>query len=246
MEKIRLQKFISECGIMSRRAAEAEITAGRIRINGIIASLGDKVDPENDTVEYNGKIIGRDGGNSARRNTYILLNKPSGYVTTMKDEQGRKTVADLLSSIGKRVYHVGRLDMYSDGLLLCTDDGDLTNRITHPSHDVAKKYLATITTHLTDEDIHNLRIPFEIDGYMLREFGVEFVGYTKAGNADATVIQFTLYEGRNREIRKICDHHGYKLARLTRISIGDLKIDGIESGKWRYLTESEIEYVKSI
>ena len=246
MEKIRLQKFISECGIMSRRAAEAEITAGRIRINGIIASLGDKVDPENDTVEYNGNIIGRDGGNSTRRNTYILLNKPSGYVTTMKDEQGRKTVADLLSSIGKRVYPVGRLDMYSDGLLLCTDDGDLTNRITHPSHDVAKKYLATITTHLTDEDIHNLRIPFEIDGYMLREFGVEFVGYTKAGNADATVIQFTLYDGRNREIRKICDHHGYKLARLTRISIGDLTIDGIESGKWRYLTESEIEYVKSI
>ena len=246
MEKIRLQKFISECGIMSRRAAEAEITAGRIRINGIIASLGDKVDPENDTVEYNGKIIGRAGGNSTRRNTYILLNKPSGYVTTMKDEQGRKTVADLLASIGKRVYPVGRLDMYSDGLLLCTDDGELTNRITHPSHDVAKKYLATITTHLTDDDIHNLRIPFEIDGYMLREFGVEPVGYTKAGNADATVVQFTLYEGRNREIRKICDHHGYKLARLTRISIGNLTIDGIESGKWRYLTESEIEYIKSI
>ncbi len=246
MEKIRLQKFISECGIMSRRAAEAEITAGRIRINGITASLGDKVDPENDTVEYNGKIIGRSGGDNTRRNTYILLNKPSGYVTTMKDEQGRKTVADLLSSLGRRVYPVGRLDMYSDGLLLCTDDGELTNRITHPSHDVAKKYLATITSRLTDEDIESLKTPIELDGYMLREFGVELIEYTKAGNANATVVRFTLYEGRNREIRRICEHHGYRLARLTRVSIGELTIDGIASGKWRHLTESEIEYIKSI
>lgn len=248
MEKIRLQKFISECGIMSRRAAEAEISAGKIRINGIAASLGDKIDPDTDTVEYNGKIIGRerDGGSEPRRNTYILLNKPSGYVTTMKDEQGRKTVADLLDKVGRRVYPVGRLDMYSDGLLLCTDDGDLTNRITHPSHDVAKKYRAVITSRLDEEDIENLSVPFELDGYMLREFGVKFVEYTKCGNADSTVVEFTLHEGRNREIRNICRHHGYRLARLTRISIGDLMLDGIELGKWRYLTDDEIAYLKKI
>jgi len=231
---------------MSRRAAEAEITAGKIKINGLTASLGDKVDPELDTVECDGKIICHSSGDEKLRNTYVLLNKPSGYVTTMKDEQGRKTVADLLLSVGKRVYPVGRLDMYSDGLLLCTDDGELTNRITHPSHEVAKKYLATITSHLTEDDIERLKVPFELDGYMLREFGVRFVEYTKCGNAPSTVIEFTLYEGRNREIRNICSHHGYRLARLTRISIGALTLDGIESGKWRYLTESEIEYLKSI
>lgn len=248
MEKIRLQKFISGCGIMSRRAAEAEISAGKIKINGIAALIGDKVDPERDIVEYNGKIIGkeRDVESEPRRNTYILLNKPSGYVTTMKDEHGRKTVSDLLDNVGRRVYPVGRLDMYSDGLLLCTDDGELTNRITHPSHNVAKKYLATITSRLDQEDIEELSVPFELDGYMLRKFEVKLIKYTKSGNADSTIVEFTLHEGRNREIRRICQHHGYKLARLTRTSIGELTLNGLETGKWRYLTDDEIDYLKKI
>lgn len=248
MEKIRLQKYISECGIMSRRAAEAEILAGHIKINGIPASLGDKVDPEFDEIEINGKILEKktDGERESRRLTYILLNKPSGFVTTMSDEQGRKTVSDLLADVPTRVYPVGRLDLYSDGLLLCTNDGDLTNRITHPSHQIPKKYLATVTSHLSESDISALSEPFELDGYMLKPFGVEFVEHKKVQNKPSTVVRFTLYEGRNREIRKICAHHDLKLARLTRVSIGELSLRGIAPGKWRYLTDDEIEYIKKI
>lgn len=244
MEKLRLQKYISECGLMSRRAAEAEISAGHITVNGIPASLGDKVDPETDVIEINGKILKNRTDGENRCHTYILLNKPSGYVTTMSDEQGRKTVADLLKDVGCRVYPVGRLDLYSDGLLLCTDDGTLTNRITHPSHRIPKQYLATITTHLDDAAIEALREPFELDGYMLQPFGVEFVAYKKVQNTPATILKFTLYEGRNREIRKICAHHDLKLARLTRISIGELTLTGIAPGKWRHLTNEEIEALK--
>jgi len=230
---------------MSRRAAEAEITAGHIRVNGIPASLGDKVDPETDLIEINGKPIKKMTDGENRRHTYILLNKPSGYVTTMSDEQGRKTVADLLKNVGCRVYPVGRLDLYSDGLLLCTDDGELTNRITHPSHRIPKQYLATVTTHLTNEQIEKIRQPFELDGYMLQPFGVDFVEYKAVQNTPSTLLRFTLYEGRNREIRNICAHHNLKLARLTRISIGTLSLEGLAPGKWRHLTEEETEQLRS-
>ena len=243
MEKIRLQKYLSECGVLSRRAAEAEILSGSITVNGVTAQLGDKIDPESDTVVFRGREIHR---NTDSPRTYIILNKPAGYVTTMSDEQGRKTVADLLANVGTRVYPVGRLDLYSDGLLLCTDDGELTNRITHPSHSVPKVYRAYITSHLTDEDLSDLAVPFELDGYMLRPFDVKFVEYTKIGNADGTIVEITLYEGRNREIRNICAHHGLKLSRLTRISIGSITLDGLAPGKWRHLTEEEKSFLKTI
>lgn len=247
MEKIRLQKYISECGLMSRRAAEAEIARGNITVNGVIAKLGDKVDPECDTVEFRGKTVkNNNGGDSSCRHTYIVLNKPIGYVTTMSDEQDRKTVRDLLADVGTRVYPVGRLDMYSDGLLICTNDGELTNKITHPSHSISKKYLATLTSRLTEDDISELSTPFELDGYMLRPFEVELVEYTTTSGGDSTVVQFTLHEGRNREIRNICAHHGYKLTRLTRISVGKITLEGLGSGKWRHLTDEEIKYLKTI
>ena len=243
MEKIKLQKFFGECGIMSRRAAEIEIAAGKVTVNGIPASLGDRIDPESDVIVYNGKQIRRE---SAACRTYIVLNKPAGYVTTMSDEKGRKTVADLVSAVSSRVYPVGRLDMYSDGLLLLTDDGELTNKLTHPSHSIPKKYRATVTKHLTEEELSAIRKPFEIDGYMLRPFGVKLDGYVKCGEADSTVLEFTLYEGRNREIRKICERHGLKVARLTRFAIGEITLGSLESGKWRALTDSETEYLKNI
>lgn len=243
MEKIRLQKYLSECGVLSRRAAEAEILSGSITVNGVTAQLGDKIDPDCDTVVFRGREIRR---NADSPRTYIILNKPAGYVTTMSDEQGRKTVADLIANVGTRVYPVGRLDLYSDGLLLCTDDGELTNRITHPSHSVPKVYRAYITTHLTDDDLQKLAVPFELDGYMLRPFDVKFIEYTKIGSADGTIVEITLYEGRNREIRNICAHHGLKLSRLTRISIGSITLDGLAPGKWRRLTEEETAFLKTI
>lgn len=243
MEKIRLQKYLSECGVLSRRAAEAEILSGSITVNGVTANLGDKIDPDCDTVVFRGKEVRR---NADSRRTYIILNKPSGYVTTMSDEQGRNTVADLIKNVGTRVYPVGRLDLYSDGLLLCTDDGELTNRITHPSHSVPKVYRAYITTHLTDADLTALAVPFELDGYMLRPFDVKFIEHRKIGEADGTIVEITLYEGRNREIRNICAHHGLKLSRLTRISIGSITLDGLAPGKWRHLTEDEVEFLKKI
>ncbi len=245
MEKIRLQKYLSECGVLSRRAAEAEISAGRVNVNGLPASLGDKIDPETDEIVWKGKKIVPQTVDGEPKKTYILLNKPVGYVTTLSDEQGRKTIADLIADVGVRLYPVGRLDQFSDGLLLCTNDGELTNRITHPSHHVPKTYVGILTSRLDDRDVKNLGVPFELDGYMLRPFEVRRLGYKKAGDADATVIEFVLHEGRNREIRKICAHHGYKLAKLTRIAIGDLRLGALSSGKWRHLTDEEVEYLKS-
>ena len=247
MEPIRLQKYLTDCGIMSRRAAEREITAGRVSVNGIPAVLGQKINPGEDEVTVDGRpVVPRSTETSVGEYTYILLNKPVGYVTTMSDDGGRKTVADLIRDGGHRVYPVGRLDLYSDGLLLCTDDGEITNRLLHPSHEVPKQYLATLNALLTEEDLEALAEPFELDGYMLRPFGVDFVRYVKAGDIPSTVVRFTLWEGRNREIRCICAHYGVKLSRLTRIAIGKLSLKGIPSGKWRHLSPEELAYLRSI
>ena len=246
MNEIRLSKYLTDCGVMSRRAADREITAGTITVNGERAVLGQKIDPETDVILWRGKRIRARVFSDEHPHTYILLNKPVGYVTTMKDDGGRKTVADLTQNVGTRVYPVGRLDYYSDGLLLMTDDGELTNRILHPSHEIPKRYLATIHSLLTEEDLEALAEPFELDGYMLRPFSVEFVRYEKSNGVPSTVVRFTLYEGRNREIRRICARYGAKLSRLTRVSIGELTLDGIPSGKWRPLNDEELRYVKSL
>ncbi len=247
MEPIRLQKYLTDCGIMSRRAAEKEITAGRVLVNGTPAVLGQKITPGADQVTVGGvPVVPRSSDEDGGGYTYILLNKPAGYVTTMSDDGGRKTVADLIRDAGGRIYPVGRLDLYSDGLLLCTDDGEITNRLLHPSHEVPKQYLATLNALLTEEDLEALAEPFELDGYMLRPFGVDFVRYVKTGGIPSTVVRFTLWEGRNREIRRICAHYGVKLSRLTRIAIGKLSLKGIPSGKWRHLSPEELAYLKSI
>lgn len=255
MEEIRLQKYISECGVMSRRAAEAEILKGNVTVNDIPAELGQKVRPGRDEVKLCGKLISQSGGflsgNTGERRstytkTYIILNKPVGYVTTMSDEKDRPTVKDLIAGAGTRLYPVGRLDMYSDGLLLCTNDGELTNRLTHPSHDVPKVYRAVITAHLNAEDIVRLSERIEIDGYKIRPVEVELEEYTTVHCTEATVVRFTLHEGRNRQIRRMCAHHGYKLASLTRIRMGDIALGDLAKGKWRHLTADEIAYLKSI
>lgn len=236
MEKIRLQKFFTDMGIMSRRASEKVILAGNVKINGITATLGDKVDPQKDTVIYNGKIIKPQEQNKR----YIMLNKPLGYVTTANDEKGRETVLSLVSNLDERVYPVGRLDMYSEGLLILTNDGELTNRLTHPKHNMNKVYSVIIKGEISPDTLHKLNSPMEIDGYKLKPVKVRVVSI-KNGNTNTL---FTLNEGRNRQIRKMCEVCGLTIMRLTRISIGKLKLGELERGKWRELTKNEIEYLK--
>ena len=235
MEKIRLQKFFTDNKIMSRRNAEKVIEAGNVKVNGVIAKLGDKVDPENDTVTYNGKII----KNSAEKKRYIMLNKPLGYVSTVSDEKGRQTVLDLVSDVGERVYPVGRLDMYSEGLLILTNDGELTNRLTHPKNNMSKVYSVMIKGDITPEQLSRLTSPMEIDGYKLKPVKVRIISQKNG----ATNTLFTLNEGRNRQIRKMCEQCGLTIMRLTRIAIGKLKLNDLERGKWRELTENEVAYL---
>ena len=235
MEKIRLQKFFTDQKIMSRRSAEKVIEAGNVKINGKTAKLGDKVDPENDTVEFNGKIIEK----TALSKRYIMLNKPIGYVSTVSDEKGRKCVSDLVKDVGERVYPVGRLDMFSDGLLIMTNDGELANRLTHPKNNVTKTYSVLIKGEISPEALHTLTFFMDIDGYKIRPVGVHIVS-VKNGNTSAI---FTLHEGRNRQIRKMCEQCSLTVMRLTRIAIGSLKLGDLEKGKWRELTSAEVDYL---
>lgn len=245
METIKLQKFFSECGIMSRRSAEAEIQAGNVTVNGISARLGDRIDPETDRVFWNGKEITapiRD-----RDHTYVMLHKPAGYVTTMQDEKGRPTAAELLTGIQKRLYPVGRLDMYSDGLLLFTDDGDLTYRLTHPSHHVTKSYRLIVKGVLSSDDAKRMEQPMVLDGYQLQPVTAELIqSDVIVGGTKASVLNVCLREGRNRQIRKMCEQLGLTVIRLSRLSLGEIQLGTLPSGKWRYLSPEEIQYLKEI
>ena len=231
-DTVRLQKYFSDCGVLSRRAAEAEILAGRVRVNGEIATLGDKIRVGVDTVLYRGKpVLPR----ADKPHVYLLLNKPRGIVCTAKDEKGRRNVTDLVSSVGVRVYPVGRLDMDSEGLLLLTDDGELTNRLTHPRHEIPKIYRVWVSPAPTAKQLEQLNSPMEIDGYRLLPVKTEQI--------DGAELEMTLYEGRNRQIRKMCETVGLRVTRLCRIAIGELPLGSLEIGKWRHLTEDEVKYL---
>lgn len=235
MEKIRLQKFISDAGIMSRRAAEEEIKNGNISVNGHVATPGTKIDPKNDVITYRGKRIRYE----KREYTYIMMNKPRGYLCSTFDDRGRKCVTDLLTGVNARVYPVGRLDLISEGILLLTDDGELKNRLTHPSHEIPKVYRVKVGGKVTNEQMEILTSALVIDGYKIKPVTVTVSGEDESG----TVLKMTLFEGRNRQIRKMCEQAGLTVKRLARISIGDLKLDGMPVGKWRYLEKSEIDYL---
>lgn len=233
MEKIRLQKFFTDCGVLSRRAAEEEIVAGRVRVNGHPASLGDKIDPDADLVTWNGTPVQK----TAREHTYIALNKPRGYITTMNDPQGRKCVTELISDHRGRVYPIGRLDYISEGLLLLTDDGALANRLMHPRHHLPKIYRVKVAGTVSDEQYDLLTSDLEIDGYRILPVAVDVIETNETG----TLLKMTLCEGRNRQIRKMCQAAGLTVKRLCRISIGPVKLDGLPVGKWRYLSKREVD-----
>ena len=239
MDSIKLQKYFSDCGIMSRRAAEAEIDAGRVKVNGEVAYLGMRIDPVSDVVEYKGKRITRQDD----RKVYIMLNKPRGYVSTMSDEKGRPTAVSLISGIDQRVYSVGRLDMDSDGLLLFTNDGELTNTLTHPKHNIPKIYHVTVKGIVSKQKLDALSASMVIDGYEIMPVKSEIVFLDREKNL--SVLQMTLFEGRNRQIRKMCQLVELDITRLCRVAIGSVVLGDLPQGRWRYLDEKEIDYLKN-
>lgn len=236
METVKLQKYFSDCAIMSRRAAEEEIKNGKVTVNGKAATLGLRIDPERDVIIYKGRKILP----PKRAKTYILLNKPKGVVTTLSDEKGRKTVLSLIEDLGVRVYPVGRLDYNSDGLLLLTDDGELTNRLTHPKHQIPKIYHVRVKGDVSDKQLARLTSALVIDGYKIQPVAVEVL----KKEPSSTTLKMTLYEGRNRQIRKMCAICDLTVKALTRVAIGKIKLGDLPSGLWRYLTPREIEYLK--
>lgn len=236
METVKLQKYFSNCGIMSRRAAEDEIKKGKVTVNGEVADLGLRIDPDCDVVTYKGKrVLPLDS-----EKTYILLNKPRGTVTTLSDEKGRPTVISLLSGLSARVYPVGRLDFDSDGLLLLTNDGELTNRLTHPRHQIPKIYHVTVKGDVSAEQLSKLSSALVIDGYRILPVNTEII--KKAPSS--TTLKMTLYEGRNRQIRKMCALCDLSVLSLTRVALGNITLGNLPVGKWRYLSEAEVSYLK--
>ena len=229
--KERLQKLLSAAGICSRRQAETLIAAGRVCVNGTPAALGQSADPETDAVTVDGKALHFGG-----ERICLMLNKPRGYVTTLSDEKGRPTVAELVRSAPVRVYPVGRLDMDSDGLLLLTNDGDLANALMHPRHAIPRTYRTEVTGDVSAA-LLLLRAPMEIDGVTVCADRVE------PGEGDTLYI--TIHEGRNRQVRKMCDAAGLRVKRLTRISEGPLALGDLPLGHWRALTEKEFSMLKN-
>ena len=226
----RIQKILSARGVASRRKAEEMITAGRISINGRVALLGESADPDVDQIIIDGKPLP-----SENRAVYIMLHKPRGYVTTLSDERGRKTVAQLVSDCGQRVYPVGRLDYDSEGLLLLTNDGEFANAMMHPKHRVEKTYAVWVSGY-REEATELLKQPIVLDGYKIHPPKVQLVRF--GGNK--ALYHVTIGEGRNRQVRRICAHAGMDVLRLKRIREGNLELGDLPLGKWRYLTEKEI------
>ena len=232
--EIRLQKFLAEQGVASRRKSEELIKAGKVKVNGHVAEIGQKINPRKDLVTVGKqKII----STKNRKMVYIMLHKPRGYVTTVSDEQNRKTVMDLVSDIDERIYPVGRLDKDSEGLLILTNDGSFTNAMTHPSHNYSKVYRVTVRPKVNDEILYNLRNGIEIDGRKTAPCEVTVL----AEEENRVVLEFILKEGRNREIRKMCESQGLEVARLKRTAIGSLKLGMLPQGKYRELSEQEIK-----
>lgn len=232
--EVRLQKFMAEQGVASRRKSEDLIRAGKVKVNGHIAEIGMKINPRKDLV-----TVGKQKLTNVknRKMVYIMLNKPRGYVTTVSDELGRKTVMDLLPDFGCRIYPVGRLDKDSEGLLLLTNDGSFTNCMTHPSHEYAKVYRVTVRPAVNDEILFNLRNSIEIDGR--KTAPCEVTVLTEEENR--VVLEFILHEGRNRQIRKMCESQGLEVARLKRISIGPIKLGMLKQGDYKELSEQDVK-----
>jgi 23S rRNA pseudouridine2605 synthase len=225
----RLQKIIAASGLMARRKAEEAIEAGRVTVNGLPVHIGDSADPETDVILVDGKALP-----SVARMLTIMLHKPRGVVTTLHDEKGRRDVSELISEIPERLVPVGRLDMDSEGLLLMTNDGALANRLMHPSHEVEKVYRTWVRGDAAG--IQRLRQPMELDGYRLHPAKVKLLEPT----TDGAVLEISIHEGRNRQVRRMCEQAGLTVTRLCRVREGGLVLGDLRPGQWRELTEEEL------
>ncbi len=233
----RLQKFLARQGVASRRKAEEMILAGKIKVNGqTVTILGISIDPQKDKVEVEGKQLKK-----APASVYFMLNKPRGYISSLSDPKGRKTIADLIEPIKERVYPIGRLDYDSEGLLLLTNDGDLTLALTHPSHQVRKIYRVRVNGLPTDKKLAKLETGIPLEDGLTAPATVRFVDLLK-GNA---LLEISIQEGRNRQIRRMCEYIGHPVLRLKRIKIGDLALGSLKSGEYRPLTAKELKLLKS-
>lgn len=230
----RLQKLLSQCGAASRRKAEEYIRAGRVTVNGKPAGLGDKADPDRDDIRLDGAAL-----RPPKTHTYIMLHKPVGYVTTLSDERGRRTAASLVTGCGARVWPVGRLDLNSEGLLLFTDDGELTHDLLHPSREVEKEYLVEVTGDV-EAAMPQLSAPMVLDGQALRPARVACLSRT-GGRA---VLSVTIHEGKNRQVRRMCAAAGLTVHRLKRVREGALTLGDLPSGRWRVLTAAEVDALR--
>ncbi len=236
MEEIRLQKFLAEAGIASRRKAEELIKQGKIKVNGeLITELGVKVNPNKDKIEYKGKTI-----NIVEEKIYILLNKPIDYVTTAKDQFQRETVLDLVK-VKQRIVPVGRLDMYTSGALILTNDGDFVYQVTHPKHEIEKTYTVTIKGIIKNEEIEILRKGVIIENYTTRPAKVKILKTDEEKNISR--LEITIHEGKNRQVRKMCEAVGHKVLALHRSKIAGIGVKDLPLGKWRYLKDNEVKKI---
>lgn len=239
MEELRLQKFLANAGVCSRRKAEEYILDGKVKVNGkVVNELGIKVNPDKDEIIFESKII-----RLQNNRVYILLNKPIGYVTTVKEQFNRPTVIDLLNGVKEKVLPVGRLDMYTSGALILTNDGDFIYQVTHPKYEIEKTYQATVKGIVTKEDIKKLENGVEIDDYISGKAKVKILKVDKENNISR--LKITIHEGKNREVRKMCSAIGKNVIALHRSKIENIDLKDLKIGQWRYLTSNEVLELKS-
>ena len=233
----RLQKYMASCGVASRRKCEEIILAGKIKVNGVLVNeVGTKVNPLEDIVEYEGKIISKE-----ENKVYIILNKPEGYISSVKDEKGRDTILDIVK-VKERIYPIGRLDYDSSGLLLLTNDGEIYNKIIHPRVEIVKKYIAVVNGEITDKDIKKFEIGIDIGGYITAPAELKIISYDR----DISTIEIGIHEGKNRQIRKMCAELNHEVLSLKRISMGEIKLGYLKRGEYRDLNKDEISYINSL
>ena len=233
----RLQKFLANQGICSRRKAEEYILEGKVKVNGqVVTELGTKINPEKDKIEFNNKLVATDV-----KKVYILLNKPIGYVSTVKDQFNRPTVMELLKKVNENVVPVGRLDMYTSGALILSNDGDFIYQVTHPKHEINKTYQVTVKGKITNEEVENLRNGVDIGDYITKPAQVRIMKIDEEKNISR--IEITIHEGKNRQVRRMCEAIEKKVLALHRSKIGDIEVKDLRLGEFRYLTNKEVKQI---